>query len=39
MKKYRVGVIGFGQMHITTMVDSFLKMPETYEFMIKGSEE
>lgn len=33
MTKYRVGVIGFGQMHITTMVESFLKMPETFEFM------
>lgn len=33
MKKYRIGVIGFGQMHITSMVDSFLKMPETFEFM------
>ena len=33
MKKYQVGVIGFGQMHITTMVNSFLQMPETFEFM------
>ena len=33
MDKIKVGIIGFGQMHITTMVDSFLAMPETFTFM------
>lgn len=33
MAKIRVGVLGFGQMHINTMVESFLAMPEKYEFM------
>ena len=33
MKKMQVGVIGFGQMHITTLVDSFLAMPEQFSFM------
>lgn len=33
MEKIKVGVLGFGQMHIKTMVDSFLAMPEKYTFM------
>ncbi len=30
MPKLRVGIIGFAQMHITTMVESFLALPERF---------
>lgn len=33
MSKMKVGVIGFAQMHITTMVESFLARPEQFEFI------
>ncbi len=33
MKKYRIGIIGFGQMHIQGLVNSFLAKPDTFEFM------
>ena len=33
MKHYRIGIIGCAQMHIITMVNSFLSMPDTFSFI------
>ena len=33
MSKLRVGIIGFAQMHVTTMIQSFLALPERFAFI------
>lgn len=33
LKKFRIGVIGFAQMHITTLISSFQTMPDRFEFI------
>lgn len=33
MTKIRIGIIGFAQMHITTMAETFLALPDRFEFI------